>query len=235
MTLADVSEVALEQAVASLRETELPQAQQAVPYLPAKVAQQLTALAEEVQSVDASQLQTEHRRVYTHILSLDCPPCETLYTARHLFQETQELSDIAGFFRAFGLELAERERPDHISVELEFMYFLTYKEAYALQHHGRAKARLCREAQRKFMQDHLGRWAFQFARRLKEKAQGGYFGCLASLTEAFLSAEVGLLRTQPEAVTVDPQWRVAAPEDEGCPAAEECPLVELGSNHAHAQ
>ncbi len=223
------------EAMASLQETELPQAQQAAAHLPAPVVPHVTALAEQLESADAAQLQAEHRRIFSHILSLDCPPCETFYTAPHIFQETQELSDIAGFFRAFGLELAERERPDHISVELEFMHFLTYKEAYALLHHGPARARLCREVQRKFMQDHLGRWALQFAQRLEKKAGGGYFGCLASLTETFLSAEVGFLRARPEAVVVSPQWRASPAEDDGCPGPEGCALAKVGRNDVYAR
>lgn len=211
-----------QEAVTALRQADLPQAQQAAARLLAHVAPLLAALDECLQGTDAARLQAEHRRVFSHIMSLDCPPCETFYTARHVFQETQELSDIGGFFRAFGLELSEKERLDHISVELEFMHFLTYKEAYALIHHGPAKARLCREVQRKFMQEHLGRWALQFARRLGQKAGGGYFACVAEVTEAFLAAEVGFLRARPEADVVSPDWRTASPEDFKCPATEGC-------------
>ncbi len=211
-----------EEAVAALQEVDLPQAQRAAVRLPARVTPLLAAFAEQLRSADATQLQTEHRRIFTHILSLDCPPCETFYTASHIFQETQELSDIGGFFRAFGLEMADKERLDHISVELEFMHFLTYKEAYALTHHGPAKARLCRDVQRKFVQDHLGRWATRFAQRLGQKANGGYYGCLASLVEAYLTTEVGLLRTHPEAVTVRADWRTQSPRDFSCPVAEGC-------------
>jgi TorA maturation chaperone TorD len=209
-----------EEAVAALQETDLPQAQRAAARLPARAAPLLAAFGEQLQNADATQLQTEHRRIFTHILSADCPPCETVYTARHIFQETQELSDIGGFFRAFGLEIADKERLDHISVELEFMHFLTYKEAYALTHHGPAKARLCRDVQRKFVQDHLGRWATRFAQRLGQKANGGYYGCLASLVEAFLTAEVEFLRAHPEAVSVNADWRKQSPQDFSCPVAE---------------
>lgn len=210
-----------QEAVSALQEVDLPQAQRAA-RLPARVAPLLAAFGEQLQSADATQLQTEHRRIFTHILSLDCPPCETFYTARHIFQETQELSDIGGFFRAFGLEIADKERLDHISVELEFMHFLTYKEAYALTHHGPAKARLCRDVQRKFVQDHLGRWATRFAQRLGQKANGGYYGCLASLVEALFTAEVEFLRAHPEAVSVSADWRKQSPEDFSCPVAEGC-------------
>ncbi|MEE9197204.1 MAG: molecular chaperone TorD family protein [bacterium] len=208
------------EAIAALREVDLPQAELAAAHLPPKVVPLLAALAEQLQATDAVQLQTEHRRVFSHIMSLDCPPCETFYTARHIFQETQELSDIGGFFRAFGLEMGDKERLDHISVELEFMHFLTYKEAYALTHHGSSRARLCREVQRKFMRDHLGRWALRFADRLAQKAGGGYFGCVASLTEAFLAAEVSFLRARPESASAGQEWRNAAPEEFTCPMAE---------------
>ncbi len=209
-----------QEAAGALQDVDLPQAQLAASHLPPKVVPLLAALGEHLQATDALQLQAEHRRVFTHILSLDCPPCETFYTAHHIFQETQEMSDIGGFFRAFGLEMGDKERLDHISVELEFMHFLTYKEAYALTNHGPARARLCREVQRKFVEDHLGRWALKFADRLSQKANGGYFGCVASLTQAFLAAEVGFLRARPETVLVSPESRNAAPEELSCPAAE---------------
>ena len=207
-------------AIAALREVDLPQAQLAAAHLPPNVNSLLTALDEHLQATEAIQMQAEHRRVFTHILSLDCPPCETFYTARHIFQETQDLSDIGGFFRAFGLEMGDKERLDHISVELEFMHFLTYKEAYARTRHGPARARLCREVQRKFVEDHLGRWALKFADRLRQKAGGGYFGCVASLTEAFMAAEVEFLRARPESVLAGQEWRNATPEEISCPMAE---------------
>ena len=72
------------------------------------------------------------------------------------------------------------------------------------------------------MQDHLGRWADQFTQRLRQTAGGGYFECVASLTEVFLKAEVRFLRAQPEAVSVNPEWRRQSGEEFSCPAAEEC-------------
>jgi DMSO reductase family type II enzyme chaperone len=212
-----------QETVDALVEVDLPQAQQAATEHSRDLAPLLTVLGEHLRYTDADGLQVEHRRVFSHILSLDCPPCETFYTACDVFQETQEMADIAGFFHAFGLEMADRERLDHISVELEFMHFLVFKEAYALTHHGPDKARLCRDTQRKFMQDHLGRWAPQFARRLGEKAGGGFFQCVASLVEAFVEAEVDFLKARPETAAVSADWRKTSPEEFQCPAAEACP------------
>lgn len=221
-----------EEAVAALRDVDLPEAEGEASYLPPQLRQPLAELAEVVRGSDAARLQAEHRRVFSHVITADCPPCEVLYTARHVFQETQDLSDIRAFFRAFGLELAEKERPDHISVELEFMHLLTYKEAYALLHHGAEKARLCRGVERKFVQDHLGCWAGRFAELLAKKGEGGFFGSVAALMEGFVAADVAFLRARPEVVTLPMDFQALVPEEDGCPAAESCPLVEVGSQDA---
>jgi DMSO reductase family type II enzyme chaperone len=140
---------------------------------------------------DLAHLQSEHRRVFGHIESSPCPPYETRYGTHHLFQQTQQLADIAGFYRAFGLTLSREahERPDHLAIELEFLHFLSFKTAYALQHHGPEQADLCRDAEQKFLSDHLLQWAPSFARRLEETAGGGWYGQLAGLLSAFLSTE----------------------------------------------
>jgi len=215
------------EAVSALHE-DLPQALACAASLPDGLAPLLDGLARQLDGKDAAALQTEHRRVFSHVQSVDCPPGEVAYTAQNIFQETEELSDLNGFFRAFGLDLAERERPDHISVELEFMYVLTFKEAYALLHHDMEKARLCRIVQRKFMSDHLGRWALHFAELLALAAGGGYLQSVAALTRAFLPGELALLRARPDAVTGRRLPDAPDPDDFACPLAQDCPVADPG-------
>ena len=52
----------------------------------------------------------------------------------HVFAQSQVMGDIAGFYRAFGVELSKdiHERLDHLSVEFEFMHFWPAKESYSL-------------------------------------------------------------------------------------------------------
>src|SRR5262249_11137265 len=79
-----------------------------------------------------------------------CPLNEIEYgdlKADGLFQP-HRLADLAAFYRAFGLEVAEEagERHDHICLELEFMCVLAAKEAYALEHQfDPSDLSLCRE------------------------------------------------------------------------------------------
>jgi TorA maturation chaperone TorD len=221
-----------DEVVAALGDEDLSQAQAAAEVLGETFSERLDAFEREAKAASADELRSQHGRIFSHILSLDCPPCETVYTAREIFEETDQLSDIAGFFRAFGLDLAERERPDHITVELEFMQLLTAKEAYAQLHHGPEKARLCRVVQRKFMEDHLGRWGQQFAQQLERQAPAGYFRALAGLIDAFLEAEVSYLRTKPEVLRVNADWRSKI-DEEGCSTTDECPNVESGGQNGN--
>ncbi|HEY5911306.1 MAG TPA: molecular chaperone TorD family protein [Verrucomicrobiae bacterium] len=123
-----------------------------------------------------------------------CPLNEIEYgdlKADPLFQP-HRLADLAAFYRAFGLEVAEDagERHDHLCLELEFMCVLAAKEAYALEHQSdRADLDCCRDAQKRFLREHLGRWVPAFTRRLERLAGDTALAALAGLTRAFIEAE----------------------------------------------
>ena len=219
-----------DEVVAVLKGEDVQKARFATEVLGAPFSKRLSAFERELKKTSTNELQDQHRRIFSHILSLDCPPCETVYTAGEIFQETEQLSDIAGFFRAFGMDIAAKERPDHISIELEFMHLVTCKEAIAQLHHGPEKARLCRVVERKFMEDHLGGWGPQFARQLERQAPPGYFRALARLIYAFLSAENSYLRAKPEVLKVNADWRSKI-DDEGCSTTDDCPLAESGGQN----
>lgn len=170
-------------------------------------------------------LAEDHLRVFGHTGSGDCPPYEGEYGHSHIFQKTQALADNAGFLSAFGLESAPglHERADHVSVELEFMHFLAVKEAYALARgHGEERLRIVEEAERKYLERHLGRWTPAFAALLEAKAGGGVYAALARLLAAFLAGEVRALGADPPA----PSAVSLAPAPEEVPGAcEACPMA----------
>lgn len=131
---------------------------------------------------------------FGHASRGQCPLNEIEYgdiKADPLFQP-HRLADLAAFYRAFGLEIAEDagERHDHISLELEFMCVLAAKEAYAVQEELSTEAlNQCRDAQKKFLREHLGRWTPAFSRRLIGTAQDPVLRSLAESTRGFVEAE----------------------------------------------
>lgn len=120
---------------------------------------------------------------------------ETEYGLPHEYRQSQEMADIAGFYRAFGFELGGdiRERPDHVTVELEFMHVLALKEAYALENDLTEHYEICVEGQQKFLQDHLGRWVGLFAQSVAHNAPDSLYVKLAQFAADFVRADADRL------------------------------------------
>ncbi len=122
--------------------------------------------------LDLPALQAWHRRAFGLTGSL----CyETECGLPHEFRQSQEMADIAGFYRAFGFNVGGkvRERPDLLSAELEFMHILALKEAYAAEKGVAEHVEICVDAQCKFLQEHLGQWIGLFAESLARSAEEG--------------------------------------------------------------
>ena len=167
----------------------------------------LTAMVEYLRTVqklycttDIEKLQRIYNRVVGHTISKDCPLYEGQYGAAHVFQQVQDLADIQGFYRAFGLDISEeeKERCDHISVELEIMQFLLYKQAYAIENHGKEEAEICLDAQKKFLKEHAGKWIPLFALLFGRKSMDGFYFAISEVMKEFIRLEMDLLGVQTE-------------------------------------
>ena len=136
-------------------------------------------------------LAARHQLIFGHTARGLASAYETEYGQDTLFQKPQELSDIGGFLRAFGLAPAPgaRDRIDHISSELEFLAFLCRKEAHAIEIGDETMRERTRSAAGAFLRDHLGRFVPAFARRVMGHDARGFYGRLAALCLAFVRSE----------------------------------------------
>lgn len=145
--------------------------------------------------------EAEYVRLYGQGQNLAAVPYETEFTCTHLWQQQQEMADIAGFYRAFGVEVATgRDRPDWIATELEFMYLLCTKEALALEEGDGSSAAVCRDAQARFLEDHLGTWTGVLATLTTRHAQRAFYPALAALADAWVAQEAAGVRVQPRKI-----------------------------------
>lgn len=76
----------------------------------------------------------------------------------------------------FRIDDEFRELPDHIAVELEFLYRLIYEDAPA-------------DLRRRLLAEHLGRWVCPFARAVEVEAETAFYRELATLTERVVALE----------------------------------------------
>jgi TorA maturation chaperone TorD len=162
-------------------------------------------------------LEAAFRGLFGHIARGPVPPYETEYGEDSLFLPIQEMSDLGGFLRAFGLILspAAHERVDHISSECEFLLFLACKEAYALEGGELDLQQEVLHATRLFLRDHLGRWAPAFGARLVREDAEGFYGTLGGLCHTLISADCTRLGVSAGPVTL----RLRAPLQDNAPMA----------------
>jgi putative dimethyl sulfoxide reductase chaperone len=184
------------------------------------VAREVRRLAAGFAAVTQPTLETSYQRVFTLSYSEDCPIHETAFSARHLFQQVAHQADIAGFYKAFGVD-AQHDRSDHIAMELEFCYLLALKEARARSRRETEHVSICRQGQRAFVGQHLARWAPLTGQRIVVTGAGTWYERAAWLLLAFVEFEERYLRLGAiERFRDDPVLIADEPGDLTCPILE---------------
>jgi TorA maturation chaperone TorD len=137
---------------------------------------------------DNDALPADHTRLFAR--DVLCPPYQSSYGIQQMFSRVQDLSELAGFYAAFGLRVGygRRELQDHIALEFEFLSVLYGKEAIALEEGWTSRARLCETARRKFIREHLT-WLPFFADRLRQHASLSFYPAAIAWVETLLNTE----------------------------------------------
>ena len=127
----------------------------------------------------------EHLKMFGPTPAGDAPPYESFYGNSHVFMQSQQLADISGFYRAFGIDAAKGERSDHLALELEFLAYLAVKESLGTAE----QAEICRDATRAFLRDHVGRWVRAFAVRVATAGRSAFYTDLTRRIADFVEAD----------------------------------------------
>lgn len=132
----------------------------------------------------------DYARLFVGPFDLLAPPYGSVYLekTRRIMGETTEnaLRD----YREAGLEMdrAFYEPPDHIAVELEFMYYLVFLNINA------AGDKM--QIQNSFLNHHIGLWVEDFAGLVEKWAATEFYRNLARITRLFVKTDQSLLNKQ---------------------------------------
>lgn len=129
------------------------------------------------------------RDAFGHTAAGLYPPYESHYGQPTVFEQTEVLADVSGFYRSFGLKVdsTRGETPDHAGIEIEFAAFLAEKERIAPD---AEKAAISHDIYVAFLRDHLGKWGPAFGRLLARNAPSEEYRAVGRLLDAFLGAEL---------------------------------------------
>lgn len=129
-----------------------------------------------------------------------CPPYEGAH--RPGVEKTAILLAISEFYKHFGLKMdpteGKRELPDHLSAELEFLHFLTFKEAQARKEETEELLKGYLTAQRDFLQRHPVGWLPMFYEKLKKSDVMPFYVQLAKITADIVRCDLEWLNAELE-------------------------------------
>ena len=116
------------------------------------------------------------------------PPCP-LYGGVYVGDRMKVMEDATRFYNFFNLRLSPqmRELPDHITTELEFLHYLTFREAEARQA-GLDPSPLLR-AERDFLERHLCKWLPRLQTKLAKQSAGPFFPALVRFAATLFAAD----------------------------------------------
>ena len=133
-------------------------------------------------------LSVEYAKLFIGPYELKAPTYGSVYldgVRRVMGDSTME---VIGIYQEAGLAIDDefKELPDHIAVELEFLYYLIYKEVEALEKYGIDQALNFIRHQELFLNKFLGQWVLPFCKKIKEGTDNEFYTALADCLLAFI-------------------------------------------------
>lgn len=160
-----------------------------------------TTLAEDVRVALAPDLRTtmslqEFESGYLSAFETNMPePSVSLYEGSHHMHGNKPglLLELKGFYQTFGLTMADADNDleDALAAELEFMQFLTAKQAQAEE--GVLDRSPYLRAQRDFVQRHLEVWLPSLLVAAKTNVKQPFYLALIALATDFVAADAKIL------------------------------------------
>ena len=138
---------------------------------------------------DLEAFKVEFSRLFVGPYEMPAAPYGSVYLEEGGKMMGDSTLDVKIRYREAGLNTAKtfKDAPDHISAELEFMYYLIFKEVEAFASSDIETAIGFIEKQKSFLEDHLIAWVPEFASSIIENAKNSFYTNLAHATTAFLN------------------------------------------------
>jgi TorA maturation chaperone TorD len=143
------------------------------------------------QAFDAEDLQTllvDYTRLFLGPLEMLARPYESTWLAAGAPTDEHPAPTVLALYGEFGFEVDAEvmESPDHVAVELEFLYLLTFTKNRATQAGHDDKLAATEQLLQRFMDQHLGVWLGPFCAAVSAGAQTAFYRELAAFTNRFV-------------------------------------------------
>jgi TorA maturation chaperone TorD len=141
-----------------------------------------------LKTLSQEKLSIDHAALFVGPFELLAAPYGSVYTEDTRQVMGKSTIDVLSFYETAGLSVEIQEPPDHIAIELEFMYYLCAKEATAVNDKKSADADGLRKQQIDFYFSALKPWAAKFCEAIRAGIDNGFYINLADCLEHFLAS-----------------------------------------------
>lgn len=155
----------------------------------------VSVLEDQVSTLTLEDFQVEYTGLFiTAFHDTYCPPYESIHrdAGRRLMGDSTV--SVKRLYNSLGLHVSQqfKDLPDHLSAELEFMYFLSLNEA-KFEENGNGGRGLCRKFERKFLEDHMLRWIPEFVECMESSSGSEFFTTLSRFASGFVREDAVFL------------------------------------------
>lgn len=155
------------------------------------LAEQARKLGDAFASLDLQALLVDYTRLFLGPIQPLASPYGSTWLKTVAETDENLPPAVLELYSAGGFEIDEefRELPDHVAVELEFLYLLTFNKNHADAAGSTEEAVATELLQRRFLSEHLGAWIGPFAASVKASAETDFYRELADFAERFVHME----------------------------------------------
>lgn len=156
--------------------------------LDSELAEHARRLGEAFDADDLQTLLVDYTRLFLGPLETLARPYESAWLAASAPTDEHPAPSVVTLYREFGFEVDAEvmESPDHVAVELEFLYLLAFTQNRAAQAGDDDKLAATEQLLRRFMDQHLGVWLGPFCAAISAGAQTAFYRELAAFTNRFV-------------------------------------------------
>ncbi len=140
---------------------------------------------------DPKSLAVEYARLFMGPFHVVAPPYGSVYLEDARSVMGKSTAQVAAFYQAHGLQLAEdfHELPDHVAVELEFMSYLANRQRESAAGGSRGEACRLVARQHEFLATYLLPWLEPFTSAIIDDGESPFYQAVARCTATFINAD----------------------------------------------
>jgi TorA maturation chaperone TorD len=146
---------------------------------------------------DISSLAIDYSKLFVGPYGLLASPYGSIYLEDKGQIMGNSTIDVEKRYAEAGLDIGLKEAPDHIAIELEFMYFLVFQEIAAFNNNDINSMTRYQSTQKTFLETHLGVWVSDFTNKVTENTEAVFYENLARLTNFFVTEDFKYLCDTP--------------------------------------